>query len=54
MKGHVFFFLVARKKPIAVKYVKKYESFEETSLTSVEENFMVCTVLGDISYFSYT
>ena len=50
----MFSFWVANKKSIAVKYVKKCESFEETSLTSVEENFMVCNVLGDISYFRYT
>ena len=40
-----------QKKPIAVKYVKNYESFEETSVMSVKENFMVCSTWGDFSYF---
>ena len=40
-------------KPIAIKYVKKYESFEETFLMSVKENFMICSTLGDMSYLSY-
>ena len=28
-----------KTKPIAVKYVEKHESFKETSLMSVKENF---------------
>ena len=45
-----------KRKPIgiAVKYVKEYESFEETSLMSVTENFMVCSTLVNMSHFSYT
>ena len=39
-------------KPIAVKYVKKYESFEE-SLMSVRENFMIFSTMGGMSYLSY-
>ena len=44
---------VVKTKPIAVKYVKN-ESFKETTLMSVKENFMVCSTSGDMSYFSYT
>ena len=40
-----------KTKSIAVKYVKKYESLEETSLIW---GYGLCSTLGDMSYFSYT
>ena len=47
-------FLVKANPILAVKYVKKYDNFEGTSLMSVKENFMVCSTLVDMSYVSYT
>ena len=44
---------VVKTEPIAVKYVKN-ESFKETTLMSVKQNFMVCSTSRDMSYFSYT
>ena len=40
-----------KTKSIAVKYVKKYESLEETSLIW---GYGLCSTLGDMSHFSYT
>ena len=39
-----------KTKSIAVKYVKKYESLDETSLI----RYGLYSTLGDKSYFSYT
>ena len=41
-----FFWWVVKTKPIADKYVKKYERFEQSSLMPVKENFYGLHYIG--------
>ena len=53
MNKSLCFLLTFRNKPFAVKSVKTFKSFGETSLISVKENFLARRTLGDMSCFSY-